>query len=306
MRNLSAPKFWDKKNFLSNILLPISAIYFFLFLIKKFKQLIFKNKFKLKIICIGNINVGGTRKTNLTKLTYYILSKKYKCCTIKKDRAEHIDEINYLRDNTKLFFNQDRANAIKTAENEDCEFAILDDGLQDFSFDKDLNILCVKSNKGFGNRRLLPSGPLREPLAKIKKCDVVVINGEKNTNLENEIKKIKPDIHILQSKYEVKNLENYIDKKFLAFSGIADNSSFFDLLKNNDIPVCFTREFPDHHKFTQNEIKNLMNLANRENAKLLTTEKNFYSLSTDLRKAVQYIELELIIPNYESLINEIY
>ena len=306
MRNLSAPKFWDKKNFLSNILLPISAIYFFLFLIKKFKQLIFKNKFKLKIICIGNINVGGTGKTPLTKLTYDILSKKYKCCTIKKDRAEHIDEINYLRDNTKLFFNQDRANAIKTAENEDCEFAILDDGLQDFSFDKDLNILCVKSNKGFGNRRLLPAGPLREPLAKIKKCDVVVINGEKNTNLENEIKKIKPDIHILQSKYEVKNLENYIDKKFLAFSGIADNSSFFDLLKNNDIPVCFTREFPDHHKFTQNEIKNLMNLANRENAKLLTTEKNFYSLSTDLRKAVQYIELELIIPNYESLINEIY
>lgn len=306
MRNLTAPKFWDKKNFLSNILLPISAIYFFLFLIKKFKQLIFKNKFKLKIICIGNINVGGTGKTPLTKLTYDILSKKYKCCTIKKDRAEHIDEINYLRDNTKLFFNQDRANAIKTAENEDCEFAILDDGLQDFSFEKDLNILCVKSNIGFGNKRLLPSGPLREPLAKIKKCDVVVINGEKNTNLENEIKKIKPDIHILQSRYEVKNLENYIDKKFLAFSGIADNSSFFDLLKNNDIPVCFTRQFPDHHKFTQNEIKNLMNLANRENAKLLTTEKNFYSLSTDLRKAVKYIELKLIIPNYESLINEIY
>lgn len=306
MRNLSAPKFWNKKNFLSNILLPISAIYFFLFLIKKFKQLIFKNKFKLKIICIGNINVGGTGKTPLTKLTYDILSKKYKCCTIKKDRAEHIDEINYLRDNTKLFFNQDRANAIKTAENEDCEFAILDDGLQDFSFEKDLNILCVKSNIGFGNKRLLPSGPLREPLAKIKKCDVVVINGEKNTNLENEIKKIKPDIHILQSRYEVKNLENYIDKKFLAFSGIADNSSFFDLLKNNDIPVCFTRQFPDHHKFTQNEIKNLMNLANRENAKLLTTEKNFYSLSTDLRKAVKYIELKLIIPNYESLINEIY
>jgi len=306
MRNLSAPKFWDKKNFLSNILLPISAIYFFLFLIKKFKQLIFKNKFKLKIICIGNINVGGTGKTPLTKLTYDILSKKYKCCTIKKDRAEHIDEINYLRDNTKLFFNQDRANAIKTAENEDCEFAILDDGLQDFSFEKDLNILCVKSNIGFGNKRLLPSGPLREPLAKIKKCDVVVINGEKNTNLENEIKKIKPDIHILQSRYEVKNLENYIDKKFLAFSGIADNSSFFDLLKNNDIPVCFTRQFPDHHKFTQNEIKNLMNLANRENAKLLTTEKNFYSLSTDLRKTVQYVELKLIIPNYESLINEIY
>jgi tetraacyldisaccharide 4'-kinase len=306
MRNLRAPKFWDKKNFLSNILLPISAIYFFLFLVKKFKQLICKNKFKIKIVCIGNINVGGTGKTPLTKLTYDILSKKYKCCTIKKDRAEHIDEINFLKDNTKLFLHQDRANAIKTAENEDCEFAILDDGLQDFSFEKDLNILCVKSNKGFGNKRLLPSGPLREPLTKIKKCDVAVINGEKNTNLENEIKKIKPDIHILQSKYEVKNLENYIDKKFLAFSGIADNSSFFDLLKNNDIPVCFTREFPDHHKFTQNEIKNLMYLANRENAKLLTTEKNFYSLSTDLRKAVQDIELKLIIPNYESFINEIY
>ena len=306
MKNLTTPKFWDKKNFISNFLLPISVIYFFLFLIKKTKQLMFKKKFKIKIICIGNINVGGTGKTPLSKLTYDILTKKYKCCTIKKDRSEHIDEINYLKDNTKLFFNHNRFNAIKIAENEGFEYAILDDGLQDFSFEKDINVLCVKANKGFGNQRLLPSGPLREPLTKIKNCDVVVINGEKNADLEDEIKKIKPDIHILQSKYEIKDLENYIDKKFLAFSGIADNSSFFQLLKNNDIPVCSTREFPDHHKFTQDQIKNLMNLASRENAKLLTTEKNFYSLSADLKKAVQYIELELIIPNYESLINEIY
>ena len=305
MKNLNAPKFWDKKNFLSNILLPLSAIYFFLFLVNKFKQLIFRKKLKIKTICIGNINVGGTGKTPLTRLTYDILSKKYKCCTIKKNRAEHIDEINFLNDNTKLFFNHNRLNAIKTAENEGYEFAILDDGLQDFSFQKDVNVLCIKSNKGFGNQRLLPAGPLREPLTRIKKCDVVIINGERNSKLENEIKKIKPNIHILESKYEVKDLENYIDNKFLAFSGIADNPSFFHLLKNNDIPVCSTREFPDHHKFTRDEIKNLMNLASRENAKLLTTEKNFYSLSSDLRKAVQYIKLKLVIPNYEGLINEI-
>lgn len=305
MKFLNLPLFWKRDNFLSFILLPFSIIYFFLFKIQKLKQKLKAKKLKIKVICIGNINVGGTGKTPTTKLTYDILSKRFKCCTIKKYRSEHIDEINYLKKKTKLISKENRIDAILAAQRKGYEIAILDDGLQDYSFKKNLNIVCVKSNFGFGNQKILPSGPLREPLSKLNKCQIVIINGERNIELENFIKDINPNIKIFQSNYEIKNIEKFIGTKFLAFSGIADNESFFKLLKENDIQICATREFPDHYNFNQNDIKELMNLANKDNAKLITTEKNYFNLSSDLNKTIQFIELQLNIKNYEKLLNEV-
>ena len=305
MKFLYAPIFWKNNNILSNLLLPFSIIYLFIFQIQKLKQKLIAKKLKIKTICIGNINVGGTGKTPTTKLTYDILSKKFKCCTIKKYRYEHIDEINYLRKKTELFSDKNRLNAVLTAQKRGYEIAILDDGLQDYSIKKNLNIVCIKSDYGFGNKKILPSGPLREPLSKLTECQIVIINGDRNIELEDFVKKKNSQIKIYQSKYEIKNIEKFINKKFLAFSGIADNGNFFRLLKNNDIQICNSIEFPDHYHFTKNDIKNLMNLANKNGAKLITTEKNYYNLPSDLKKKIQFIELKLSIENYEKLLNEI-
>jgi tetraacyldisaccharide 4'-kinase len=305
MKFLNMPLFWKKDNFFTFLLFPFSFIYFFFFQIRKLKQSLKIKKLKIKIICVGNINIGGTGKTPLTKLTYDILSKKFKCCTIKKYRSDHIDEINYLNKKTELISKEDRLDAILAAQKKGYQIAILDDGLQDHSFKTDLNIVCVKSNFGFGNNKILPSGPLREPLSKLKKCQIAVINGKPNIKLEGFIQNKNPNIKIFQSKYEIKNLNKFINTKFLAFSGIADNESFFKLLKQNDIQISATRRFPDHYHFTQNDIKELMNLANKDNAKLITTEKNYYNLSSDLNKAIQFIELQLNIKNYEKFLYEV-
>ncbi len=306
MKQFSAPKIWDtKSNVLSLALYPLTFLYKFIFFLNKIRQSLFKKKFKIKIICVGNIYVGGTGKTPLTKLIYQILSKNYKCCTIKKYRDKHMDEINFLKDTTNLISHKSRLEALNIAEKEGYEIAILDDGLQDYSFETDLKILCVKSTKGFGNGRVLPSGPLREPLSAIQNCKIAVINGEKNTKLSNFIESKSNQIKVLFSKYQVKDLQEYLDNNFLAFCGIADNQSFFDLLKENDIPIFQTKEFPDHHHFSREDIKELLNLANKKNAKLLTTEKNYHSLSPDLRKAVQFVALDLVIENFEEVLNEI-
>ena len=305
MKYLYAPVFWKNNNLFSILLFPFSIIYFFLFKLKKFKQQLTAKKLKIKVICIGNINVGGTGKTPITKLTYDILSKKFRCCTIKKYRSEHVDEINYLKKKTELISKKNRLDAILSAQKKGYEVAILDDGLQDYSFKKNLNIVCVKSNFAFGNKKMLPSGPLREPLSKLNECQIAIINGERNIDLENFIRNKNAKIQIFRSKYKIKNLEKFINTKFLAFSGIADNESFFKLLKENNIEICATREFPDHYNFTQNDLKNLINLAKKDNAKLITTEKNYYNLCSDLNKTIQFLELELNIESYEKLLNEI-
>ena len=68
------------------------------------------------------------------------------------------------------------------------------------------------------------------------------------------LKKYNPNIKIFYSHYEIKNIEEFYNKKFLAFSGIGDNDSFFEILKKNNIEILDTAEFEDHHKFTEKEI----------------------------------------------------
>jgi len=307
---LTQPKFWNSKlNIFSIILLPVSLIYYIIIKINEFFKKLFKKKFNLKIICCGNILVGGTGKTPLAIKIYNELAKQKKCCTIKKYRAQHIDEVNLLKKYSKLFISKNRLNSLKMAENENCYYAILDDGSQDYSFKKDALILCVKSKNGFGNEYLLPSGPLREPMSKIKNYKFAIINGGLDKKLENKIKNINNNINIYYSKYEIENKENYLNKNYLAFSGIANNNEFFNILEKNQIKVILKEEFSDHHLYTKNEINKLLDKAKNNNLKIITTEKDYLRLDNNFRNKVEYIKLDLQIENFNhfitNLINEV-
>ena len=307
---LTQPKFWNSKlNIFSIILLPVSLIYYIIIKINEFFEKLSKKKFKLKIICCGNILVGGTGKTPLAIKIYNELAKQKKCCTIKKYRAQHIDEINLLKKYSKLFNSKNRLSSLKMAENENCYYAILDDGSQDYSFKKDAQILCVKSKNGFGNEYLLPSGPLREPMSKIKNYKFAIINGDLDKKLENKIKNINNNINIYYSKYEIENKENYLNKNYLAFSGIANNNEFFNILEKNQIKVILKEEFSDHHLYTKNEINKLLDKANNNNLKIITTEKDYLKLDNNFRNKIEYIKLDLQIENFNhfitNLINEV-
>ena len=177
--------------------------------------------------------------------------------------------------------------------------------MQDYSFKKDKSILCIKSKTGFGNELILPSGPLREPLKEIKQYKIAVINGIKNEKINDTLKKYNPRIKIFYSHYEIKNIEEFYNKKFLAFCGIGDNESFFEILKKNNIEVLDTVEFVDHHIFTEKEILKLLDKANNENLKLITTDKNFNSIPEKYKKMIYKTSIELIIDNNKDLLNEI-
>ncbi len=302
---LNTPKFWNKNNFITYILYPFSLIYFLLATINKIKQKLFKKKINIKTICIGNIYVGGGGKTPLVQKIYKELKKNKKICVIKKYKKNQIDEINMLKNNVEVLTPKSRLEGLIYAEKKGYEIAILDDGMQDFSFKKDKSVLCIKSTSAFGNEKMLPAGPLREPLNTIKRYDIAVINGEKNADIENKLIKYHKDISLYYSNYYIKSKDNYLNQSFLAFSGIANNKSFFDLMLKNNIKIKERIEFPDHHNFTDKEMLNLIKISNKKNLKLITTEKNYSGISDKFKKYILCLKIEIEIKNFGELLNEI-
>ena len=301
----SKPFFWNKKNnFFSFILLPFALVY--LLFIKINKALVISINFKnIKIICVGNIYLGGTGKTPLVKKIYDEIKKDKKCCVLKKYNKNQMDEINFLNYYTDLLIPKSRLEGLKIAINKGYEFVILDDGMQDHSFKKNISILCIKSKDGFGNEYILPAGPLRERLDSIKNYNLALINGNVKEDLEGLIKKYNPNIKIFYSKYTVSNQLKNSNKNYFAFSGIGDNESFFETLIENGIKVYQTKEFEDHHNFSDDDILNLINLSEKKNLCLITTEKNYFNINKKYQNKVECAKIDLEIKELNKFINEI-
>tara|TARA_B100002051_G_C16625851_1_gene580702 strand:- start:15 stop:962 length:948 start_codon:yes stop_codon:yes gene_type:complete len=309
---LLKPNFWSKGKFnlYALALLPLS---FFLQLIIFVKKKIVKPiKFNIKIICVGNIYIGGTGKTPLCIKINEILTKKNKeTAIIKKFYKNHYDEIDLLKKNVKnLFVNSSRKEAINVAIKNKCDVAILDDGLQDYSISKDLKIVCFTSKQWFGNRHTIPSGPLREPLKSIEKFNIVMvnINDEKHIQKINmDINKIKDKIKIYHFKYELKPeiIDKFKNKKLFAFAGIGNPNNFFDLLDSSGLNLEKKLSFPDHYNYSENEIKKLLKEANNNNLELITTEKDYLRLKEFNLKKINFMPIDLKIFEEDKFIKEI-
>ena len=244
------PKFWDKKkNIISILLLPISlTLQLVIFLMKK---ITFKYNCNIPIICVGNLYLGGTGKTPLSIFLASEFSKiGKKPAIIKKFYSNQYDEHNLINTYTNyLFLDKKRINAIRMAERKGHDVAILDDGFQDYSIKKDLNILCFNGKQLAGNEMTIPSGPLRESLNSIKSSQIVIINGNRNLSFEEKIAGISNKIKIFYTKYVPVNIAEFKNKKLYAFAGIGNPANFFDLLVNNNLDLQKKLEFPDHYEF---------------------------------------------------------
>ncbi len=304
--NLKKPKFWDykKPNIIAYILIPIAfLIRIFQFLNFKLKN---KKKFKIKTICVGNLYLGGTGKTSLSiKINEILGQKKIRSCFIKKKYENHIDEQKILENHGKLFLNSKRIDAISQAEKENFEVAICDDGLQDKSINYDLKFICFNTINWVGNGMTLPAGPLRETLDNLNKYKHVFLNG----NLENikeitlEITKINPKINIHLGKYEPTNLKEFkSNKAYLIFSGIGNHSTFVTMAKNYGLNIIKDIEFPDHYKYSENDLNKILNYANKLDCEIITTEKDFVRIDYPYKNRFRFLKSELKIIEEEKLI----
>jgi tetraacyldisaccharide 4'-kinase len=169
----------------------------------------------------------------------------------------------------------------------------------------DISIICFNEKQWIGNGFVIPSGPLREKLNALKRCNCVFINGNQNLEFEKTINKFNPEIKIFYTQYKLTNLDDIINRKVLAFAGIGSPENFFDLLKNNNIEIIETLKFPDHYNYKKIDITNLNKRAGELDACLVTTEKDYLRLSNEDKKNIKYIKLELLIDKKEEFINEL-
>tara|TARA_B110000027_G_scaffold104764_1_gene111110 strand:- start:83 stop:1012 length:930 start_codon:yes stop_codon:yes gene_type:complete len=300
------PKFWEKKNnLISFFLLPLS---FFLQLLLELKKNLSKKKnFSIPIFCVGNIYIGGTGKTPLSiEIVKTIEKMNKKVAIVKKSYSEHADEFELIKSKQiTLFKNSSRHNAINEALKNKFDCIVLDDGFQDFSINKNLNIICFNEKQLVGNGMTLPSGPLREPLASLKRCQIIIINGNKNLKFENTIKSISKNISIYYSKYLPINVEKFEGQSLLAFAGIGNPSNFFDLLEKNNLKLEKKISFPDHYEYSLGELNELIDFSLKNNLKLITTEKDFFRIKHFKLDEIKYLELKLEILNKSDFDGEI-
>jgi len=303
--NLKKPKFWDKQepNFFSYILIPITIFFKIIVSLKPKSKIKIKD---IKTICVGNIYLGGTGKTSLAIKIKEILTKKnIKTCFVKKFYTNQFDEQNLLKSYGKLFVANKRIDALNQAAKENYAVAILDDGLQDYSINYDMSLVCFNTINWIGNGMTIPSGPLRESLNVLKNYNNIFLNGVNEDTLEIEKKalKINPNINIHKSKYIPKNLNEFnINSNYLVFSGIGNHKTFISMLKEHRFKIIKDLEFSDHYNFTDRDLDKIINLAETLNCKIITTEKDYHRLDKKYHESIKFIKSELKLDDEEKLV----
>ena len=193
---LKAPKFWYKKNdtYISNTLYPLSLLFRFGTKLRNIFSI--KSNTDLPVICIGNIVVGGAGKTPVAiKLGTLLKQKGYKPNFVSKGyggieknntlikewhSAQSVgDESLLLSEVAHTWIGKDRNKSFILAKENGADCIIMDDGFQNPTLQKDFSIIVINGEQGFGNKRVIPSGPLRESISRgISRANLIIVIGE--------------------------------------------------------------------------------------------------------------------------------
>lgn len=291
---------------ISIFLYPLSLLWIF---IDKFKFFYIKPySSPLKIICVGNINVGGTGKTPISIFIFNILkkmgyrpifltsgykSKIVKPCIAHSDVTLFGDEAVILNKIGPTVVSKNKLEGVKYIEflnskKKIYDIIIMDDGLQNYSIGKDLSFLTIDRTSLFGNEFCLPSGPLRQTFKSCKRTvDKIILTG--NNNIQKYSAIFKKDV--LNSYIKVDKISS--KRKFLAFSGLGNNLKFIDTLKNANYKIALIKQFGDHHNYTENEIIDLINLADNNDLKLITTEKDIVKIPKKYHLKINCLKMKI-------------
>ncbi len=277
-------KIWQEKGVINYLLLPLSFVFFCLVNTRKllYKLKILRtNRAELPVIVVGNINVGGAGKTPLVialgmllkenNIKFAAISKgyggDYKDFKIvsKDSKAKEVGDeplLIKLKLNCPVVVGKNRLESIKIVKDNfpEIDVVLTDDGLQDYSLERDLEIVVVNYKQKLGNKFLLPAGPLRDLSSRLSEADLVIVNGENDCNLSEYSYKLiaKKWININSNESMVPNkndmLEKFKKNNILALSGIAIPDNFFN--KIADMGIEFrTKSYKDHHNYTGEELE---------------------------------------------------
>ena len=265
-------------------------------------------KAPVPVICIGNLVAGGAGKTPVALdlaqrllqrgKAVHFLSRGYggsETGPLRVDPALHTsdkvgDEPLLLVRLAPTWVAADRVAGCRAAANAGAEMIIMDDGFQNPAVVKDLSVIVVDGGYGFGNGRVMPAGPLREPLATgLKRANaVVVIGGDGKVNLpHNHPPVIKARLVATEDSQELKG------QAVVAFAGIGRPGKFFETLRATGCDIRAAHAFADHHPYSAADLDRLRHQAENESARLVTTEKDAVRLSGKDREGIATVAITL-------------
>jgi len=292
------------------------------------------------VVSIGNITTGGTGKTPLVAMLAEwadrngfrvgILSRGYKRKRSRKtlvvsDGRRVLASVDEAGDEPFLLAKKLPSVPVLVSKKRyrvghlalrlfNSELLLLDDGYQHLSMNRDLNILLLDAKRQFGNRSLLPLGPLREPPEQARRADLIIItkctDEHPGDDLFDFLQRKYPGRPIFRSGHfpdqvifplagKVYSPGFLSGKKVVAFAGLADPDDFLEMVKGLGAHVIHFRAFSDHHPFTRDEIEELASWKKKSDGDfLLTTEKDWVrthgKVGADLDVAILTIRTGLL------------
>jgi tetraacyldisaccharide 4'-kinase len=270
------------------VLYPFSILLFFISKVRRYflqKNALKNNENQLPVIVVGNISVGGNGKTPFVIwLCELLVSEGYKpgiisrgyggksenyplLLTDETEGREAGDEpvMLFKRLGVPIVVDPKRVNAAKyLSEQCDVDIIITDDGLQHYALARDIEIAVVDGQRRFGNQKLMPMGPLREPLSRLKEVDFIINNGDYANNevtmlLQPQACKAVDGRHAALPKLSKVN----------ACAAIGNPQRFFDTLETQNYQLSKQVAFADHYAFNSEDFTQFSN-----NLPLLMTEKD--------------------------------
>lgn len=301
---MRAPSFWQRDGWPARMLAPFAAAYALGGAVRQRRATPWHAP--VPVVCVGNLTLGGTGKTPtvlaLARLLQgqgrrpAILSRGYGgrlAGPVRVDPSSHRaadvgDEPLLLAAAAPVYVASDRKAGAQAALAEGADILLMDDGFQNPSLEKTLSLVVVDGAAGFGNRRVFPAGPLREPVAAgFARADALVMVGAdmQAASFGFSGPVLRADLVPVPG--------HWAGVPVVAFAGIGRPEKFFDTLARTGARVLATYPFADHHAYSRRAVERLLAIAAERGAQLVTTEKDAVRVPGDLAARIRTLPVEL-------------
>jgi len=299
------PEFWRHRGGTARLLGPLGQAYALgARLRRRLTQAVHS---RLPVLCVGNLVSGGAGKTptalavaeRLVALGRRpaFLTRGYggsEAGPLAVDPARHDaaavgDEALLLARRHPTVVARRRPAGAALAAELGADVVVMDDGFQNPTLAKTLSLLVVDGPQGFGNGRVLPAGPLREPIDEgLSRAQAVVLIGQAPAELRRRLSALP----VLDASLRAEG-PPLAGRRLLAFAGIGRPGKFFATLAGLGASLVETRGFPDHHRYGTEDLENLRRAAAAQDATLITTEKDLVRLDTKNRQGIEALPVRL-------------
>jgi tetraacyldisaccharide 4'-kinase len=302
---MRAPEFWQRDGLFPGLLAPAAALYAAA-TARRLRRPGWRAP--VPVICCGNATAGGAGKTTLAlELGARLAGRRVGFLTRGHggrvggvhrvdpacDSAALVgDEALLLAECAPAWVAADRAAGARAAVAAGAGVLVMDDGLQNPTLAKDFSFLVIDGYAGFGNRRVIPAGPLREPVAAAAaRCAAAVLIGDDRCRAREAL---PPGLPVLRARLELQGLQDLAGRRVLAFAGIGIPEKFFAGLREAGVKLAGMQAFPDHHPYSRAEIDRLLARAAAADALPVTTAKDAVRLPAGLQARVRVAGVRLV------------